>query len=215
MSLGTRIGQAVAVYALVYWLGFAQGEIGLVIPVYLGASCLALPFWTWLSGRIGKDVALRRLLCYELFVLGAAYFLIPSRPVVYAFMVAAGFGLAGFVSVPSLLSDILDADELHTGTQRAGVFLSFWTLVMKGVMAAGPVLVGWVLAVAGYVPNAPQTPLVIEAMRWLYGPIPGLFFVAGYFLFRNSSLTRERLGEVQAELARRRVPAVTATREAG
>jgi len=45
-------------------------------------------------------------------------------------------------------------------------------------------------------------------MRWLYGPIPALFFVAGYVLFRNFPLTRERLSEVQAELARRRAPAV-------
>jgi glycoside/pentoside/hexuronide:cation symporter, GPH family len=209
MSLGSGIGQAVAVYALIYWLGFTQGELGLLIPVYLGASCLALPFWTWLSGRIGKDIALRRLLFYELFVLGAAYFLIPSRPVVYAFMVAAGVGLAGFVLVPSLLSDILDADELDTGVQRAGVFLSFWTLVMKGVFAADPVLVGWTLAMAGYVPNVPQTSFVIETMRWLYGPIPGLFFIAGYCLFRNFSLTRGRLGEIQAELARRRAPTTT------
>ncbi|HKA52651.1 MAG TPA: MFS transporter [Candidatus Binatia bacterium] len=210
MSLGSGIGQAVAVYGLVYWLGFAHGELGLLIPVYLGASCLALPFWTWLSGRLGKDIALRRLLFYELFVLGAAYFLIPSRPVVYAFMIAAGVGLAGFVLVPSLLSDILDLDELDTGAQRAGVFLSFWTLVMKGVFAAGPVLVGWALGLAGYVPNVPQTPVVIETMRWLFGPIPGLFFIAGYCLFRNFSLTRERLNEVQAELARRRAAVATA-----
>ena len=210
MSLGSGIGQAVAVYALIYWLGFAHGELGLLIPVYLGASCLALPFWTWLSGRLGKDITLRRLLFYEVFVLGAAYFLTPSRPVVYAFMIAAGVGVAGFVLVPSLLSDILDADELDTGAQRAGVFLSFWTLVMKGVFAAGPVVVGWTLALAGYVPNVPQTAGVIELLRWLFGPIPGLFFLAGYFLFRHFSLTRERLSEIQAELARRRAAGVPA-----
>ena len=207
MNLGAGIGQATAVYALVYWLGFAQGEIGLIMPVYLGTSCLALPFWTWLSGWMGKDVVLKRVLFYESCVLFTAYFLIPSRPVVYAFMIATGFGFAGFVLVPSLLSDILDVDELDTGAQRAGESLSFWTLILKGGTVIGPVLVGWILALAGYVPNAPQTPLVIETVRWLYGPIPGLFFIAGYFVFRNFPLTRERLGEIQAELARRRAPA--------
>ncbi len=208
MSLGAGIGQAVAVYALVYWLGFAPGEVGLIIPVYLGAACLALPFWTWLSGRIGKDVTLKWLLFYEMFVLSAIYFLVPIRSLLYTFMIAAGFGLAGFMIVASLLADVLDADELDTGAQRAGAFLGFWTLVMKGAAAVGPLLVGWMLASVGYVPNAPQTPLVVETMRWLYGPIPALFFVAGYLLFRNFPLTRERLSEVQAELARRRAPAV-------
>ncbi|HEV8718687.1 MAG TPA: glycoside-pentoside-hexuronide (GPH):cation symporter [Candidatus Binatia bacterium] len=214
MSLGGGIGQSVAVYALVYWLGFTRSEIGLLIPVYLGASCLALPFWTWLSGRIGKDVALKRLLFYEMFVLGTVYFLIPSKPLIYAFMVAAGFGLAGFVTVTSLLADILDTDELDSGVQRAGIFLSFWTLVTKGAMAAGPVVVGWILALAGYVPNVQQTPIVIETLRCLYGPVPGLFFITGYFLFRKFSLTRERLNEIQVELARRRVSAA-ATRKVG
>jgi glycoside/pentoside/hexuronide:cation symporter, GPH family len=159
-------------------------------------------------------VALKRLLFYEMFVLIAIYFLIPSRPIVYTFMVFAGFGVAGVVIVLSLLADILDADELDTGTQRAGAFLGFWTLTMKTALAVGPVLVGWLLSIVGYVPNAPQTPLVIETMRWLYGPVPALFFVAGYFLFRNFPLTRERLSEIQVELARRRSP-TTAAREAG
>src|SRR5262249_11616723 len=207
MNLGAGIGQATAVYALVYWLGFAQGEIGLLMPVYLGASCLALAFWTWLSGWLGKDVALKGVIFYESLVRFAAYFLVPSRPAVYAFMVATGCGFAGFVLVPSLLSDILDVDELDTGAQRAGVCLSFWTLILKGGTVIGPVLVGWILALAGYVPNVPQTPLVIETMRWLYGPIPGLFFFAGFFVSRTSSLPRERLGEIQAELTRRRPPA--------
>lgn len=92
--------------------------------------------------------------------------------------------------------------------QRAGVFPSFWTLVVKGAAATGPLLVGWILAFAGYVPNAPQTPLVIETMRWLFGPLPGLFFITGYYLFRPFSLTRERLNEIQTELARRRAPVI-------
>lgn len=213
MSLGGGLTQAVSVYALVYWLGFAPHEVGIIIPVYLGAACLALPFWAWLSGRVGKDIALKRLLFYEMFVLGAIYFLIPSKPVVYAFLMAAGFGLGGFINAVSLLADILDADELETGAQRGGAFFGFWTLAIKGAGAGGAVLVGWALAGVGYVPNMAQTPLVIETMRWLYGPVPALFFVAAYFLFRDFPLTRERLNEIQHELARRR-ESVTTTRAA-
>ncbi len=204
MSLGGGLNQAVAVYALIYWLGFAPQEVGIIIPAYLGTACLALPFWTWLSGRIGKDVALRRLLVYETVILSMIYFLIPSKPLVYAFLMAAGFGVAGFINAFSLLADILDADELETGTQRGGAFFGFWTFSVKVAWAAGAVLVGWMLALVGYVPNVEQTPLVIETMRWLYGPAPALSFVAGYFFFRGFPLTRERLSEIQDALARRR-----------
>jgi len=211
MSLGAGLGQTVAIYALVYWLGFAPREVGIIIPIYLGAACLALPFWTRLSGRIGKDVTLKRVLFYEMFISAAIYFLIPNRPVVYAFMMAAGFGLAGFINATSLLADIVDADELETGAQRAGAFFGFWTFAMKGAGAAGAAVVGWTLSIVGYVPNVTQTPIVVETMRWLYGPIPALFFVAGYFLFRGFSLTRERLSEIQSELASRREHLATTT----
>src|SRR5215831_5266829 len=92
VNLGSGIGGTVAVYALIYWLGFTQSEIGLIIPVYLGASCLALPFWTWLSGHIGKDAALKKLFFYGVCVYSGIYFLVPNKLIVYTFMIAAGFG---------------------------------------------------------------------------------------------------------------------------
>ena len=204
INLAGGLSLGVSVYALIYWLGFTQAEVGLIIPVWLGSSCLALPFWTWISGRVGKGTALRWVLRYETLVLFTIYFLIPHKLVVYTFMVFSGFGYAGFVIVTSLLADVLDVDELETGVQRAGAFLGFWSVIVKAAQSVGPMLVGWTLAVTGYVPNAPQTPLVVYTMRLLYGPIPALFFIVSYLLFRNFSLTRERLSEVQAELARRR-----------
>lgn len=215
MSIGGGIGHAVGIYALVYWLGFTQREVGFLIALALGASCVGLPFWTGLSVRIGKDMALKWLLFYEIGLRCVMYFLVPYKPLVYAYMAVVGFGIGGLMLVLSLLTDVLDTDELETGTRRAGAFLGFWTLVMKGARAAGPVIVGGVLAVAGYVPNVAQTPFVVETLRWLYGPIPSLFFVVGYLVFRRFSLTRERVSEVQAELARRRNFAVEAVRESG
>jgi GPH family glycoside/pentoside/hexuronide:cation symporter len=215
MSVGGGIAQAVGIYALVYWLGFTQREVGLLIALVLGTACVGLPFWTKLSERIGKDTALQWLLFYEISLRCFVYFLVPYKPLVYAYMVVSGFGIGGLMLILSLLTDVLDTDELETGTRRAGAFLGFWTLVMKGARAAGPVIVGGILAIAGYVPNVAQTPFVIETLRWLYGPIPSLFFVTGYVVFRRFSLTRERVNEVQAELARRRNLAVLATGERG
>lgn len=204
LNVGMWIGYAVGVYALVYWLGFALGEIGFIYPVWLGASCLFLPFWTWLSGRIGKEVALKWVLLYGAAMYFALYFLTPNKLLVYMLVVFSGFGLAGFVALPSLLADVLDVDELDTGAQRAGTFLGLWNLITKGATAIGPLVAGWILDALGYVPNAQQGPHVIEALRWLYGPVPGIFCLISYIVFRNFSLTREHVNEIQAELSRRR-----------
>jgi GPH family glycoside/pentoside/hexuronide:cation symporter len=204
MSLGAGVNGAVAVYALIYWLGFTQAEVGIVIPVYLGAATLSLPFWVHVAARIGKDNALRRLCYYEVFVLSAIYFLVPVKAVVYGFLVCAGFGLAGFIVAASLVADVLDHDELTTGEQRGGAFFGFWTFALKLAGGLGPPIVGGVLAWAGYVANQPQTPEVIQTMRLLYGPISAVFFLAAALLFRRFPLTREAHAEIQAELLRRR-----------
>jgi GPH family glycoside/pentoside/hexuronide:cation symporter len=207
MSVGGGVNGAVAVYALIYWLGFTQREVGIIIPVYLGAAALALPFWVMYSARVGKDRALKQLCIYEVFVLSAIYFLIPWKPLVYLFLIFAGFGLAGFVVTASLLADVLDHDELTTGEQRGGAFFGFWTFATKFTSGFGPPLVGGALALVGYVPNQPQSELVIQTMRWLYGPISGLFFLAAAVIFWRFPLTREAHREIQEEVYRRRTAA--------
>jgi GPH family glycoside/pentoside/hexuronide:cation symporter len=206
MSVGAGVNGAVSVYALIYWLGISQAEVGIVIPVYLGAAALALPFWVWLSARQGKDWTLRNLCYYEVLVLSAIYFLVPVKAVIYTFLAFAGFGLAGFIVAASLLADVLDHDELTTGEQRGGAFFGFWTFALKLAGGLGPPIVGGVLAWAGYVANQAQTPEVIQTMRLLYGPVSAVFFLAAALIFRRFPLTREAHAEIQAELLRRRAP---------
>jgi sugar (glycoside-pentoside-hexuronide) transporter len=205
MGIGGGVNGAVSVYALIYWLGFTQREVGILIPVYLGAAAVALPFWVRYSARAGKDRALKQLCIYEVFVLSAIYFLVPSKPLVYLFLTFAGFGLAGFVVAASLLADVLDHDELATGEQRGGSFFGFWTFATKVAGGIGPPVVGAVLAMAGYVPNQPQSALVVEILRWLYGPVSALFFLAAALIFQRFPLTREAHREIQAEVHRRRM----------
>jgi GPH family glycoside/pentoside/hexuronide:cation symporter len=204
MSLGAGVNGAVSIYALIYWLGMTQADVGIIIPVYLGAATLSLPFWVWLSARRGKDWTLRNLCYYEVFVLSAIYFLLPVKAVIYVFLAFAGFGLAGFIVAASLLADVLDHDELTTGEQRGGAFFGFWTFALKLASGLGPPIVGATLAWAGYVANQAQTPVVIETMRLLYGPISAVFFLAAALVFRRFPLTREAHAEIQAELLRRR-----------
>jgi GPH family glycoside/pentoside/hexuronide:cation symporter len=204
MSLGGGLNGAVSVYALIYWLGFSQAEVGIIIPVYLGAATLALPFWVWVSTRFGKDRALKALCFFEVVVLSAIYFLVPIKAVVYAFLTFAGFGLAGFLIASSLLADVLDHDELVTGDQRGGAFFGFWTFALKLANGLGPPIAGGLLGAAGYVAGQAQTPLVIETLRWLYGPIPAVFFLAAALIFWRFPLTREEHARIQDELIRRR-----------
>jgi GPH family glycoside/pentoside/hexuronide:cation symporter len=203
-SAGLGIGVGAGVYALIYWLGFTPAEVGLLLPVHLACCALALPFWAWLSQRSGKVAAIRAWLLYEAGVMVALYFMWPAKPIVYLGTIVSGIGTAGIVNVSSLLADVIDEDELLTGSQRAGAFLGFWTVATKGAAALGPVIVGLALSAAGYVAAASQPPIVITTIRWLYAPSRALVFLLAYLLFRRFELTRERQAEIHAALGARR-----------
>ncbi len=204
MSVGSGLNGAVAIYAFVYWLGYTGAEAGQIVPTYLAAAALALPFWSRISTRHGKDRALRAVCLYEAVILSSIWFLTPARPLVLAFLVLAGFGLAGFLVAGSLLADVLDHDELESGEPRGGAFFGFWSFALKLAAGAGPPVVGFVLSTLGYVPNQVQSPAVILAMRALYGPIPALFFVAAAIVFWRFPLSREAHASIQRALRERR-----------
>jgi Na+/melibiose symporter-like transporter len=134
----------------------------------------------------------------------ALYFMWPWMPIVYLGTVISGIGTAGIVNVTSLLADVIDEDELATGSQRAGAFIGFWTVAMKGAAATGPVIVGAALTAVGYVAAAAQPPIVVTTIRWLYAPSRAVVFVLAYLVFRRFELTRERHAEIRAALEAQR-----------
>jgi glycoside/pentoside/hexuronide:cation symporter, GPH family len=205
MSIGAGINGATTIYAFRYWLRLPPEEAGWSIPFFVVASVVVLPFWSWIAGRLGKDVVLKALCIYEVFILGSVYFLAPERTIFFTFVAFAAFGIAGFIVLASLLADVLDHDEWVTGRRRGGAFFGFWALATKLSAGAGPPLVGLALGRLGYVPNQEQQPPeVIEALKLLWGPIPAVFFVIAAVMCWRFPLTRAEHERVQRELAARR-----------
>lgn len=211
MSIGAGINGATTLYVFLYWLRLPPAEAGWSVPIFIFVAIAMLPFWSWIAGRLGKDVVLKALCIYEVFILGAVYFLTPERTVLFSFLAFSAFGISGFIVLVSLLADVLDHDEWTTGERRGGAFFGFWTLATKISAGLGPPIVGCWLGWSGYVPNQPdQSPEVIEALKLLWGPIPAVFFVIAAVLCWRFPLTREEHARVQRELAERRAGGVTA-----
>jgi GPH family glycoside/pentoside/hexuronide:cation symporter len=205
--LGGGLHQTLVPYAFRYWLD-RPNMVAAVIATYLAASVVSLPAWTLLSRRLGKDRALR--LCM---LLGASA--LALLPVVFSpdmsdtrlavLLVAAGLGNGGWAVLPvAITADIIDHDELETARRREGAYFGLWTLVMKLSAALASGIVGLVLQLVGYVPNAVQTPSTVLGIKLLYGPVPALFLLAAFVVFRRFPLTRERHGEIQQALWQRR-----------
>ena len=73
----------------------------------------------------------------------------------------------------SVMADICDIDELHSGRRREGMFGAAMTLIFKFSMGLAPVLVGYMLFWSGFREAAStQTDSTLQAMRIFYAGIP-------------------------------------------
>ena len=71
-------------------------------------------------------------------------------------------------------ADVIDYDELLTGSRREGHYIGIWSISKKMAAAVGIgvglSILGWV----GYTPNVEQKESVLLTLRVLYAGIPSL-----------------------------------------
>lgn len=154
-----------------YVLGFER-ESQTLVAIYFIAGLLGVPLWWWLARRFGKDKALQAAFAYTAITTLA----IPLMPhgqfaIVAAMMLLGGLSQGGGVLLTrSLMADVVDDDELRTGSRRSGIYFGLLLMTSKLGLTAGPVAFG-LLQVVGFdaTLGAANTP---QALLWL-----GVFFI--------------------------------------
>jgi len=164
---------------------------------------------TWIGTHFGKRKTF--FLSIGLSMLGYAskWFCynpdIPWLVVLPAPLMAFGLG-ALFTLMPSMIADVVDADELETYERREGMYGSiFWWMVKLGMAAA--------LAGGGFLLNATgfdealggaQTARTITLMRMCDAFIPCITSAIAIYAIYTFSITEQRAHEIRALLENRR-----------
>ncbi len=172
-------------YVMTYIVGQPE-KIMFIFLAYLVPNTLSRIGWVALIPRWGMQRIW--LIGLWLWVLTFALF-----PLVFVFGFGAYLGVAllggiasGAASVNyAMLGDVADYDSRQSGRQRQGIYMTIYRLVSKIAGAAVAFLLGWMLQLSGFVPNAEQgtwatvaiaastsmLPLVATLMgiRWLHG----------------------------------------------
>lgn len=196
------------------WVGMDGGSFGYLLLALQFSSFVFMLIWARVSERIGKKAV---------YYLGAAWFVVLTLALFFVqrgqttllFVVAvlAGVGVSVCYLVPwSMLPDVIEWDELHTGQRREGIFAGFFVFLQKLGLSLGLWISGWVLDLAGYIPALPgqavppQPESVLLALRLLVGPagavIMALSLIAAYLY----PITREKHAEMRAQLRARDLP---------
>jgi GPH family glycoside/pentoside/hexuronide:cation symporter len=177
----------------------------------IGALCttfLIIPIITWISQRIGKKNTF--VLAQSISIVGYVLFWWAFRPGTPWLMLLPlplfSFGIGGlFTLMMSMTADVCDLDELDNGLRREGTFGAiYWWMVKFGMAFAG-LLSGLIMAVTGFVADAPsQAEGVMTGMRLAYSLVPSTGALLAILVMWKYDVTEERAHEIREALEQRR-----------
>ena len=207
-------------YFIIYYVFGGDTNAGSVFvghSMLLGAisTLFVIVFVTWLGTKIGK----RRAFFVSTGVSMVGYGLkwvcynpdIPWLLLVPAPLMA--FGLGGlFTMMPSMIADVVDADELNTHERREGMYGSiFWWVVKLGqavAIAAG----GFLLNATGFdvALGGDQAARTIYLMRIFDALVPVVASGIAIWAIATYSITEEKAYDIRMKLEERRGDPATA-----
>lgn len=190
-GIGASLPATLIVYYVKYVIGVEDPAI--YLTAYFAVGFVMLPFWVWLSRRIGK----RDAWIYSMLVNTAAFIGVVALgrgdSTAYLILVSlSGIGYGGSLALPAAMqADVLDVEEVERGARREGEFLALWSISSKLAAAAGSGIAFPILSFSGYVPNGVQTPTTVFALTILYAAVPSLCNLLAIRVARGFELTEE------------------------
>ncbi|MEO7931525.1 MAG: MFS transporter [Chthoniobacterales bacterium] len=169
---------------------------------------LGIPFFTFLSHRLGKIHALMWVFCMAIAVFIGTWWLYTPH-IVWLQLLASGSiaftGVGFWMLMGSIGADVMDYDELEGGRRREGSFSACGSWINKVGMALGAGISFFILQWVGFDSNlVTQTPFTIFMIRFLFIVIPVVGLVLSVIALMRFPLTQEKMAEIRRQLENRR-----------
>ncbi|MFQ3620699.1 MAG: MFS transporter [Spirochaetales bacterium] len=190
---GITLIQSALVYYFEYIYQYKTGfQIALMILLTLALLCI--PFWIWVSRKIGKkEVYNVGMLIFACTLIGF-YFWGHRLPLqgAYLLMIPAGIGFSVQYAMPfAILPDVVEWDYAQTGIRREGVYYGVWTFASKTGQALASLLAGLVLSLTQYRPQEMvQSTSALGGIRFLASLLPATLCFLGVWIHRKYPLDR-------------------------
>ena len=211
IGIASGVGNVIAFMYVDTYLGIGNRFTELFLPaVVLGP--LTLPFWGWALNRYGKYRISAIAFTIYMLIMPLPWFVPPGEasflPMLILFAAGSLFMPLLMVSMPAILGDIIDYDELQTGKNRSGQYSAFLALVAKGTTAIGGPLALIAVGLIGYQPGiAENSESAILGLRVIYNLVPPLLVLPGVLMLWHFPINDERQVEIKEELEARSLAA--------
>lgn len=210
-------------FFLVYWI--ARGNmltsvtlLGVSLPLesavfalLLVTATVALPFWLWLSHRLGKHIAYIIGMVFWAGVQIGIFMVRPGQITLVLWMAfLAGLSVSAAHILPdAMFPDVIEWDELRTGRRQEGIYYGVKNFIRKLTGALAIFIALQILGWFGY--QTPpegatafvQSPVTLTAIRILIGPLGAILLFSAVITTWFYPLTRERHTRIRRLLAYR------------
>ncbi len=180
---------------------------GPLLFAYFAAGVAGVPFWLWLSRRIGKHRAWCAAMVWACAIFATVPLIGPGDTGLFLLIcIGTGLGLgADLILPPAMQADVVDLHAARNEGPSTGLYFALWSCATKLALAtavglAFPVLdlVGLAPASSGTASEASRTTLVL-----LYAIAPIVFKAAAILLIARFPITEARQQRLRRILAAR------------
>ena len=210
VSLTYNVSMSLMFTVAVYYFLYACGSKGM-FGVFMSFASLAEVAGLFLFPKMAAVTTRKKIYFYSALVqiVGFAVLLLtgilcPQNSVMTALsgaLIKFGAGvLLGIITVT--LADVVDYGEYKLKKRSETIIFSAQTLLTKFTGALGALLVGFVLDLTGYVPNAVQGAETIFVLRLIMCIIPMIFIAVSYMIYKKKYiLTQEYMAKIYCHLS--------------
>lgn len=203
VNIGLIMFSSMALYYYRLRLHLGEKEIQNALLLFFLLFSVSMPFWLWISRRIGRKSA---MILGAVLWGGATIWVYPWLPEgdaqrTYWFASTVGGFFAGSsVLLDSLLTDVVDYDHFKSGLERFGLYFGVWKFSGKFSRALSMLWIGFLLDWANVAFPDPETS---TRLTTIFGPGVGLFFLLAALLLLPYPLTEKRCLEIRSQLEKR------------
>ena len=193
--IGVNVAATLIIFFLESYMRFNEMQSSVALFIAFGLSICWIPLINYISKRTGKRQTFIIFCCLNIFVHLLVLFLKPNQNLrLYSLLVFGGGGIAAVYMIGwSMIADVVEVDELRSGTRREGIFYSlavFFTKLSVAVATYGSSLL---LAFIDYEADLLfQTEDTLFNLRLIYGFLPAIFYFLAIIVCFYMPMTRAK-----------------------
>jgi len=202
-ALAIGVMMAGFVYYVKYAMTLPETAMNIAFPIFMVTGVIFIPVWLAVGKKLGKIRSYYIGLAIFTLSMGSLFFTSSSQLMIfYAQIFIAGIGFSSFQLFPfSMLPDTVEYDQLQSGMRREGIFSGMWSAGQKIAYSVGPPIVGFALALSGFVVDGVQPESVATGVRIVFCLFPAAMILLSFLPFSKYKMTEEEFEKVKAKIS--------------